>query len=131
MPSISVASIALLLADAKQSVLPFFHQLLRFGEDFGEDVHWRTSRAGGDASRCPARASKVRARRRRSPWKSGCVLPLSLLLHQQQCGEMLHLGGNEDQHKDGSHAADDNTHQVSKCIVTCAVEVSRDSWDET
>jgi len=33
--------------------------------------------------------------------------------------------------KTGSHAADDNTHQVSKCIVTCAVEVSRDSWDET
>jgi hypothetical protein len=50
MPSISVASIALLLADAKQSFcFTFFHQFLRFGEVVGEDVHWRTSRAGGDA----------------------------------------------------------------------------------
>jgi hypothetical protein len=35
MPSFSVASIALLLADAQH---PFFHQSLRFGEDLGEDL---------------------------------------------------------------------------------------------
>jgi hypothetical protein len=81
---------------------------------------WRYEFGKTSRARFSAQASIVPARRR-SPSKRGCVLLFLFNISSNECGEMLHLGGHEDQRKDGSHAADGTTQQTSKCVVTCSV----------